>query len=245
MGKHLLQNIRVVLEGTSHPGNIGAAARALKTMGLSQWVLLSPMEFPSVVASARAAGAVDVLEAVQVVDHLPQAISGCVQVFGVSARSRHISLPLLDPREAAGKMLKQAVQGETVALLFGNERVGLSNEALQRCQFQVQIPSNPAFSSLNLAAAVQVLSYELRMAALQSHLINGVCKKAQEPLAQVDELEHFYTHLQRVLQQVAFLDPAKPMNLMPKLRRLFARTALERTELNILRGILSAVEKRG
>ncbi|KXU35767.1 RNA methyltransferase [Ventosimonas gracilis] len=241
----MLQNIRVVLEGTSHPGNIGAAARALKTMGLSQWVLLSPMEFPSVVASARAAGAVDVLEAVQVVDHLPQAISGCVQVFGVSARSRHISLPLLDPREAAGKMLKQAVQGETVALLFGNERVGLSNEALQRCQFQVQIPSNPAFSSLNLAAAVQVLSYELRMAALQSHLINGVCKKAQEPLAQVDELEHFYTHLQRVLQQVAFLDPAKPMNLMPKLRRLFARTALERTELNILRGILSAVEKRG
>jgi len=239
----LLQTIRVVLEGTSHPGNIGAAARALKTMGLSQLVLVAPNEFPSAVASARAAGADDVLSGAQVVEQLEHALSGCVQVFGVSARSRHLSLPVLNPREGAEKMLEQAAQGETVALLFGNERVGLGNEALQRCQFQVQIPSNPAFSSLNLAAAVQVLAYELRMAALQSHLIQGVCKKAQEPLAQVDELEHFYAHLQSVLQQIDFLDPVKPMNLMPKLRRLFGRTMLERSELNILRGILTAVEK--
>jgi len=240
----LLQNIRIVLEGTSHPGNIGAAARALKTMGLSRLVLVAPDEFPSPLATARAAGADDVLQALQVVDDLAQAIKGCVQVFGVSARSRHISLPLLDPRQAAEKMLQQAAAGETVALLFGNERVGLDNQALQLCRFQVQIPANPAFSSLNLGAAVQVLAYELRMAALQTHVIQGVCKKAQEPLAQVDELEHFYAHLQTVLQQIGFLNPARPMNLMPKLRRLFARTALERSELAILRGILSAVEKQ-
>jgi len=239
----LLQNIRVVLEGTSHPGNIGAVARALKTMGLSQLVLVAPLEFPSPVASARAAGADDVLAAAQVVESLEQALAGCVQVFGVSARSRHISLPLFNPHEAAEKMLEQAGQGACVALLFGNERVGLSNEALQRCQFQVQIPSNPSFSSLNLAAAVQVLAYELRTTALNAHLIKGVCRPEQEPLAKVDELEHFYAHLQTTLQQIDFLHPDRSMNLMPKLRRLFGRAELERSELNILRGILTAIDK--
>ncbi len=164
-----LQNIRVVLVNTSHPGNIGGAARAMKNMGLSRLVLVDPVEFPSSEAVARASGATDILDAVRVVGTLEEALVGCSVVLGTSARDRRIPWPLLDPRESGATCIRQAEQGGEVALVFGREYAGLTNEELQRCHFHVHIPSDPQFSSLNLAAAVQVLAYEVRMAWLAAH----------------------------------------------------------------------------
>ncbi len=240
----LLQNIRVVLVNTSHPGNIGGAARAMKNMGLSRLVLVQPKEFPAADASARASGADDVLANAQVVDTLEQALVGCSLVMGTSARERSIPWPLIDPRECGAKAVEHASGGEDVALVFGREHAGLTNEELQRCHFHVHIPSNPDFSSLNLAAAVQVLSYEARMAWLAAH---GSAPRAEKvdasELATMDEMELFYEHLERTLVDIGFLDPEKPKHLMARLRRLYGRSSVERPEMSILRGILTETQK--
>ena len=245
----LLQNIRVVLVNTSHPGNIGGAARAMKNMGLSQLVLVDPMDFPSGDAVARASGATDILDAAQVVGTLEEALVGCSLVFGTSARERRIPWPLLDPRECAAAVCEQVLQGSEVALVFGREYAGLTNEELQRCQFHVHIPTDPDFSSLNLAAAVQVLAYEVRMAWLVAqHKPTKIAKleataiQSSQPVT-ADELESFYAHLEQALIEIDFLDPAKPRHLMSRLRRLYGRSAISKLEMNILRGILTETVK--
>lgn len=240
----MLQNIRVVLVNTSHPGNIGGAARAMKNMGLSRLVLVQPKEFPAADASARASGADDVLANAQVVDSLEAALVGCSLVMGTSARERSIPWPLIDPRECGAKAVEHSIGGEEIALVFGREHAGLTNEELQRCHFHVHIPSNPDFSSLNLAAAVQVLSYEVRMAWLAAE---GSAPQAEKvdasELATMDEMELFYEHLEKTLVDIGFLDPEKPKHLMARLRRLYGRSSVERPEMSILRGILTETQK--
>ena len=245
----LLQNIRVVLVNTSHPGNIGGAARAMKNMGLSRLVLVQPEDFPSSEAVARASGATDILDSALVVDSLEQALAGCSVALGTSARDRRIPWPLLDPRECASTALEHVQQDAEVALVFGREYAGLTNDELQRCQFHVHIPSDPAFSSLNLAAAVQVLAYEVRMAWLaaegQPTKMNKLETTAMlntQPVT-TDELELFYGHLESTLVEIGFLDPDKPRHLMSRLRRLYGRSAVSKLEMNILRGILTETQK--
>ena len=241
----MLQNIRVVLVGTSHPGNIGGAARAMKNMGLSRLVLVDPAHFPHADADARASGATDILEGAQVVATLEEALAGCTLVMGTSARDRRIPWPLLDPRESGVMAVEHAGQGEEVALVFGREYAGLTNEELQRCHFHVHIPSNPDFSSLNLAAAVQVLGYEARMAWLAAE---GQASKVQKNEAAaervtMDDMEKFYEHLEATLVKIGFLDPGNPRHLMARLRRLFGRSEIDQSEMSILRGILSETQK--
>ncbi|WP_422417167.1 tRNA (cytosine(32)/uridine(32)-2'-O)-methyltransferase TrmJ [Pseudomonas sp. GZD-222] len=245
----MLQNIRVVLVNTSHPGNIGGAARAMKNMGLSRLVLVDPQDFPSHEADARASGADDVLGGAQVVATLEEALVGCNLVFGTSARERRIPWPLVDPRECGSKAIEHALEGEEIALVFGREYAGLTNEELQRCHFHVHIPSNPDFSSLNLAAAVQVLAYEVRMAWLAAEGQPSKVEKFEvtsvrsSELATMDEMELFYQHLEKTLVDIGFLDPEKPKHLMPRLRRLYGRSSVNRSEMSILRGILTETQK--
>jgi TrmH family RNA methyltransferase len=231
----LLEHIRIVLSRTSHPGNIGAAARAMKTMGLSQLVLVSPAIFPNSQADAMASGAGDVLANSRVCETLGDALAGTTLAFGVSARRRDITSPVYTPFEAAPRLLAEA-QVAPVALVFGNETSGLSNEELGLCQGLVSIHANPAYSSLNLAAAVQVLSYEVR----QAWLANTSWPQPEIDAAANDEIERFYLHLEATLLELEFLNPGSPGKLMLKLRRLFARTRLAKEEVNILRGILTA-----
>lgn len=230
-----LANIRIVLCQTSHPGNIGAAARAMKTMGLAELVLVKPKKFPHADAEAMASGATDVLARARVCDTLAQALDGCALALGLSARRRELTHEMRTAREAAAHAVEIAAH-QPVALVFGTEMSGLSNDELLQCQQLVMIPANPEYSSLNLAAAVQVLAYELRQAALQPSLAQGPAF----PLASHDEVEGFLQHLQQTLLHIGFLDPARPKRLMPRLRRLFARARLEKEEVNILRGILKA-----
>jgi tRNA/rRNA methyltransferase len=236
-----LQNIRIVLSRPSHPGNIGATARAMKTMGLSKLYLVKPRKFPHADAHAMSAGCTDVLDGAQVCDTLPQALQGCGLVIGMSARRREISHPAVFPREAAQLALESE---QEVALVFGNETSGMSNEELILCQRLAHIPANPEYSSLNLAAAVQVMAYELRMAAetpLPPRLKGG----GKPPkMAMHDEIEGFYTHLQQTLIEIEFLNPAMPGRLMSRLRRLFTRAGFQQEEINILRGILKAVNEK-
>lgn len=245
----MLQNIRVVLVNTSHPGNIGGAARAMKNMGLSRLVLVEPQDFPSAEAVARASGASDILDAAQVVGTLEEALIGCSQVFGTSARERRIPWPLLDPRESAVACIDQVQLGGEVALVFGREYAGLTNEELQRCHFHVHIPSDPQFSSLNLATAVQVLAYEVRMAWLATEgLPSKVAKLETTSMLNTqsvttDELEKFYGQLETTLVDIGFLDPLKPRHLMSRLRRLYGRCGISKLEMNILRGILTETQK--
>ncbi len=245
----MLENIRVVLVNTSHPGNIGGAARAMKNMGLSQLVLVDPLDFPSAEAVARASGAADILDAAQVVSTLEEALVGCSLVMGTSARDRRIPWPMLDPRECGVTACEQAQQGGQVALVFGREYAGLTNEELQRCHYHVHIASDPDFSSLNLAAAVQVLTYEVRMAWLAA--ANQPTKMFKQEAATAesshpvtsDELESFYRHLEQALIEIRFLDPTKPRHLMSRLRRLYGRSEVSKLEMNILRGILTETIK--
>ncbi len=237
----MLERLRVVLVNTSHPGNIGATARAMKNMGLSQLYLVEPLQFPSDEAHARAAGAGDVLQQAQVVGSLEQALAGCRLAFGCSARVRHLPWPLLEPQACAEQIVSTLGEGAEVALVFGREHSGLTNDELQRCQFHVHIPADPAYSSLNLAAAVQVLSYEVRMAWLAAQ--DQPSAVVEEEWATADELERFYQHLQQALVTIGFLDPARPRQLMPQLRRLYGRAGVTRQEMNILRGILTETEK--
>ncbi|MBK9447751.1 MAG: RNA methyltransferase [Betaproteobacteria bacterium] len=239
----LLDRVRVVLCRTSHPGNIGAAARAMKTMGLSRLYLVSPLCAVDAVAEARAAGATDVLAGAVHCPSLGEALGGCVHALALSARLRDLGPAATGVRGSAVPLLAEAASGD-VAIVFGNESSGLTNEELQRCQKAVTIPSNPDFSSLNLGAAVQVMAYELRMAAFceAPPALATLATPFSSPAAALDEIERFYAHLESVLVATGFHDPAKPRRLMPKLRRLFGRAALEKDEINILRGILDSIE---
>ena len=229
---------RFVLVEPSHPGNVGAAARALKTMGFSRLVLVAP-RVPHVQsdpeAIAMASGADDVLASAHVVPTLGDALNGVHWSIALTARGREYGPPRLAPREAAGQACGQASAGD-IALVFGNERTGLSNEHVEQCSVLAHIPANPAYSSLNLAQAVQVLAYELRVAFLD-HANAPQQQPEAGTLAQSDEIERMYAHLEDALVALDFLDPRNPKKLMPRLRRLFARTGLEHEEVNILRGI--------
>ncbi|BBE51306.1 tRNA (cytidine/uridine-2'-O-)-methyltransferase TrmJ [Ferriphaselus amnicola] len=233
----LLNNVRVVLSHTSHPGNIGAAARAMKTMGLSRLVLINPKQFPDPQADAMSAGATDILEQAQVCATLDEALQGCVLVAGMSARVRDISQEVLPPREAVALLTEQAMT-QSVALLFGTEMSGLTNEEAARCQVLVRIPCNPDYSSLNLAAAVQLLSYEMRLAAGL-----GDCGAPALQPAPVEQVERLFEHMESTLVEIGFLNHKHPTKLMHKLRRLYARARLEQEEINILRGILTVTQE--
>lgn len=237
--------IRIVLVCTSHPGNIGATARAMKNMGLGRLYLVAPKDYPSVVALARAAGALDILDDAVVTDTLSEAIADCSLVMGTSARQRGMPVPLIAPEDCAGKAL--AAQGANeVALVFGREDSGLSNEELRLCHYHVQIPTNPGYSSLNVASAVMVLCYELRKQWLAAGQAGAPGHKEEgwdRPLATERETELFLEHLERVLVDIDFLDPKAPRQLMARMRRLYNRVNLDRMEVNILRGILTATEK--
>lgn len=234
-------SIRIVLVGTTHPGNIGAVARAMKNMGIVDLALVSPARFPHNEATARASGAVDVLENATVAESLAEALKDCVYIVGASARSRSINWPTLDPRECAGKLLDESQAGP-VAAVFGPEKYGLTNEHLDLCDALLTIPTNPDFSSLNLGMAVQVLTYELRAAGIDR---SPLSYEPDAPLATSGDMEYFYTHLEDVLTDLEFLNPDNPRHLMRRLRRLFIRARPDQNELNILRGILTAVERKG
>lgn len=233
-----LQQVRIVLVETTHPGNIGAAARAMKTMGLSDLRLVQPRHFPNAEAEARASGAEDVLASAQVFATLEDAVSDCARVVGTSARTRKLAWPELDPRSCGTTLMEVAAEAP-VALVFGRERTGLTNAELDRCTEVVIIPANPDYSSLNLGAAVQVLSYELRMAALAS--VAPAIRAPESPAATHDELERFYRHLESVLAASEFLDKRSPEQLMRRVRRLYGRAGLDRNEVQILRGMLTAL----
>ncbi|EKD76895.1 MAG: hypothetical protein ACD_42C00541G0003 [uncultured bacterium] len=237
----MLNRIRIVLVETSHPGNIGAAARAMRTMGLSQLVLVSPEKFPHEEATFRAAGANTILENAIVVSDLKEACKDCEWVIGASVRQRKLSRTIYNPKMAAEKIHCE-LRGN-VAIVFGRERCGLSNEELSLCHDQIFIPTNPDFSSLNVASAVQVICYELRMTLLSGK--NTELKNySPDLLASADEVIGFYEHLRNTLLELHFLDAKQPKRLMERLQLLFNRAHLTVTELNILRGILKAIEKR-
>jgi len=236
-----MTDIRIVLVNTSHPGNIGAAARAMKTMGLTQLTLVAPLSFPDRRADEMASGATDILQNATIVDTLSEAIADCTFVVGTSARSRTIPWPVVSPREFAENIFKPSESHQKTAVLFGREQSGLTNEELQRCHQHIQIASHPDYSSLNLAAAVQIIAYELRMAELAALPV------AEEPAwdyppASMAALELFYTHLESILVQTGFLNPKAPRQLMTRLRRLFYRIQPDTMEINILRGILASVD---
>ncbi|MEY4729793.1 MAG: hypothetical protein RL020_951 [Pseudomonadota bacterium] len=234
-----LDQIRVVLSHTSHPGNIGAAARAMKTMGLSQLVLLNPKKFPHADADDRATGAIDLLGRAQVCTELDEAFQGCVLVAGVTARRRDLSHKMVSVREGAEQLVQESASGP-VALFFGAEMSGLTNAELDKCQLLITIPANPEFSSLNLASAVQIVAYELRMATSLGAFTDI---NEHEP-ATFEELEYLYTHLEKVVIDINFLDPTHPKRMMQRLRRMFSRARLEKNEVDILRGILSMIEQK-
>ncbi len=235
-----MNNIRIVLVNTSHTGNIGSVARAMKTMGLNDLYLVDPVQAPDSHASALAAGATDVLHQAKIVKTLPEAIQDCGLVVGTSARNRTLDWPLLGPRETAAKVLAEA-PNYPVAMVFGRESSGLTNEELQQCTHHVHIPSNPEYSSLNLAMAVQTLAYEVRMQFLEAD--------AKPPVSDVDyplagDLERFYQHLEETLGETGFIIKNHPGQVMAKLRRMFSRARPESAELNILRGILTSIDKK-
>lgn len=235
----MLHNVRIVLVHPSHPGNIGAAARAMKTMGLSRLYLVQPQQFPHPEAIARASGAVDVLEQAVVTDTLVEAIGDCQWVFGTSARSRSLATTCINAREAA-QQITVLPSATEIAIVFGEERIGLTNQEMDRCQFHIFIPTNPEYGSLNLASAVQIMCYELRMTATN---LPTLTPQQAEIDATVAEMESFFTHLESILYLTDFIDPHHPKQLMSRLRRLYLRARPSQREINILRGILAAVEK--
>jgi tRNA/rRNA methyltransferase len=233
-----LSRVRIVLVRTSHPGNIGATARAMHAMGLAQLVLVAPERFPDPEAEARATGAAGVLAAARVVATLDDALAGCAWTAGLSARPRALAGRSLAIRDAAQEAVRRTRDGD-VALVLGTEMSGLSNDELARCTVAATIPANPEFASLNLAAAAQVAAYEVRVAAGE----HGVWSVPRFAPATHDETEALYAHATRTLAAMRFYDPARPRLLMPRLRRLFGRAGLEREEVNILRGILARVDQ--
>ncbi len=233
-----LARVRIVLVRTSHPGNIGASARAMLTMGIGQLVLVAPARFPDAEATARASGADIVLERARVVYTLADALAGCAFVVGLSARPRAFAGQVAPLREAAETALQRVDDGD-IALVFGTEMSGLSNTELAQCEIAATIPANPDFASLNVAAAVQLATYEMRLAAG----LRDVWVAPNFAPATHDEIEALYMHARGTLTALRFLDPARPRRLLPRLRRLFGRAALEREEVNILRGILARIDQ--
>ena len=238
MSADLLSRIRVVLSHTSHPGNIGAAARAIKTMGMVSLYLVNPKKPPDAEAEARASGAADVLASARVCASLAEALQGTVYALAVSARPRELAYVSADARSAVQLLLAAAREGE-VALVFGTEMSGLTNEEILQCRAVAHIPADPGYSSLNLAAAVQVMAYEARLAALGALPPPAI----ESAPARHEDVENFYAHLEQSLLESGFLDPANPRRLIPRLRRLFGRARLEQEEVNILRGILNSFDK--
>lgn len=240
----MLERIRIVLIGTSHPGNIGGVARAMHNMGLADLALVAPRcEVITQDSISRASGADHLLHQAVIHATLEDAVADCTLAVGASARSRTLPWPMISPRELAERMPSECHQeGARVALVFGREDSGLTNAELQRCHAHVHIPTNADFSSLNLAAAVQVLAYECRMAWLSQATPEPVSENEDE-LATHAELERYFEHLERTLVAIEFHDPAQPRQLMARLRRLYLRARPEKMEMNILRGILSATEK--
>ncbi len=228
-----LDRIRIVLSRPSHPGNIGAAARAMKTMGLSRLYLVEPRDFPSGEARARSSNALDVLEGAVVCSSLEQALNGSIIAGGMTARQREVAAPMRWARDGAAEIAAALAHGD-VALVFGNETAGLSNEELALCGIPITIPTNPAYSSLNLGAAVQVMCYELRLAILGQEASPA---SVYEP-ASFEDVQRLYAHLEVALTESGFLDPANPKRLMARLHRLFDRVGLEKEEVSILRGML-------
>ncbi len=250
--QNCFNNIRIVLVNTSHPGNIGATARAMKNMGLSHLTLVDPEQFPSPVASGRAVAAVDILERAKVVATLEEAVSDCGLVIGASARVRRIPWPLMSPVETAVKVADESRLNQ-VALVFGREDSGLTNEELQLCHFHVHIAADENYSSLNLAAAVMVICYEVRMELLRLASLTAPAPVQNDetivegvdwdvPKATGQQLENFYTHLEQTLVDLYFHDPENPRLLMMRMRRLFGRIRPDQMEISILRGLLSHVD---
>ena len=244
-----LDNIRIVLVNTSHPGNIGAVARAMKNMGLSKLYLVEPQKFPDEVAFYRAASAQDVLNEAVVTETLDEAIADCGLVVGTSARGRRIPWPLLNPRDCAAQAYPELLS-HPVAFVFGREDRGLTNEELQKCNLHVHIPTNEEYSSLNLGMAVQVITYEMRMAYLEAdekrsstYLSDNPMKEWDAPLSKSEDTERFFVHLEETLVKTGFLRPEAPKQLMTRLRRLFTRTRMDELEVNMMRGILTSVQQ--
>ncbi len=244
-----LDNIRIVLVNTSHPGNIGAAARAMKNMGLSKLTLVDPKDYPSVEAINRSVGAVDILDKVTITKDLQQAVSGCVWVAGTSARLRTIEWPILEPRECVQKSFEYIEQGE-IAIVFGRENSGLTNEELEKCNALLHIPTNPDFSSLNLAAAVQVVCYEYRLALIERGTIKHKITKHKgnkcryDTLADASQLEGMHSHLYDALDYMNFFGRSNPDIVMRRLKGLFNRAGTTQRELSIIRGICSAIQDK-
>jgi tRNA (cytidine32/uridine32-2'-O)-methyltransferase len=238
-----LAHVRFVLVNTSHPGNIGAAARAIRTMGLRRLGLVTPHAFPHAEATALAVGADDVLDAAVVSADLPSAISDCRLVLGATARRRGVVMEQLSPREAAQRVLDAVAAGHEVALLFGNERVGLENDEIKHCHAAIAIPSDPTYSSLNLAQAVQVIAYELRIAWLARGDV--VAAPAGEQPASAEAMEGFFDHLARTLDDIDFHKGRSPTTIMQRLRRFFLRAQPDPRELRVLRGILADATRMG
>jgi TrmH family RNA methyltransferase len=236
-GNPLLDRIRIVLVATRHPGNIGSAARAMRNMGLRDLALVTPYRFPDPEATALAAGADDLLERASIHATLADAVADCAHVIATTARVRYVSIPFSEPRECIARLAAGAHPGR-VAIVFGTERSGLSNEELDHCREAVAIPTDPVFGSMNIAAAVQIMAYELRLGA-DAHLEN---LPEHEPVTQ-GQMEHFYNHLEKVLIDTAFVDPDAPRYVMRRMRRLFGRAAPDSHEFNILRGVLTGIEE--
>lgn len=230
--------VKIVLVNTTHPGNIGAAARAMKTMGLEQLALVSPRHFPSAECTARAAGADDILARAAVFPSVEEAVADCGLVFGTSARTRSIAWPEVTPETAATQIAGTA--GGGAAVLFGRESSGLSNEELEICHAMIRIPTNAEFASLNIASAVQIICYEISKQYLARETGSG--EGAESP-ATTKEMEYLYEHFEQTLIDIGYLDPEKPRRLMRRIRRLFNRARPDSNEYNILRGILTAVQK--
>ena len=242
----MLNQIRIILVGTTHTGNIGSVARAMKTMGLSELYLVAPKELPDGQAYALSAGASDILAHAKVFDTLQQAISDCALVVGSSARSRTLSWPMLEPRECGVKAVQEA-EKQPVALVFGRESSGLTNEELQLCNYHVCIAANPEYSSLNLAMAVQIVTYEVRMAWLQQASQQQAAAPTVDEVAypSSEQMSNFYQHLEQTLNDTGFIIKQHPGVVMTKLKRLFTRARPEEAEYNILRGILTSVQRYG
>lgn len=235
-----LSHIRIVLINTSHPGNIGASARAMKVMGLRHLHLVTPKTFPCSEATAMASGADDLLQRAVIHDSVESALEGCSLVLGTSARLRSLPLPQMDLRTAAQSALSEHA-GQQIAIIFGQERAGLTNEEIQRCHELVHIDTNPDYSSLNLSQAVQVMSYELRMAVIGD--AGGKIAPSDWVPVDAGQMEMFFVHLEQTLLDIKFMNPEQPKRLMARMRRLFNRARPDQNEINILRGILTATQQ--
>ena len=238
---NLLNSVKVVLVGTTHPGNIGATARAMKNMGILDLALVEPKEFPSDVATFRSKAAKDILEKASVHTSLEEAISECELVVGTSARGRTIPWPVLNPREAAEEMHKSSLNGK-VAIVFGREDRGLTNEELGLCNFHVHIPSDPEYSSLNLSQAVQILAYEIRLSYLQDRHVNKDYWDVE--LANNEQTERLINHMDELMQEVDFYDVENPRKLLVRVRRFFKRSKIDVMEANIFRGLFATIQKK-